>query len=310
MKFIPVPRFVGLPIRLFLATLLLLGLPAGFTIASAQTSISTAFSYQGSLMDEGIPANGTYDFSFALFDAVEDGDRIGSTLTVNGQSVVHGLFTTSLDFGAGVFGEDARWLEISVARDGEALTLLIPRREIEAAPQARFALEASVAQTASIADTAGDAATLNGLTAAEIARPQVSFKAYHTGIGVLYEPPLFEYATIVFDGVDHNDGNHYDSTTGKFTAPADGVYLFSVNIERLIDWYFFTCLMVNETVVGGSRELDESRVNSNTWVVKLNAGDVVTANQYSGKLYINNYLPSYLDGEAGRNTTFMGVQLY
>ena len=33
--------------------------------------------------------------------------------------------------------------------------------------------------------------------------------------------------TLVFNNVTHNQGSHYDSSTGKFTAPVTGLYYFS-----------------------------------------------------------------------------------
>src|ERR1044071_3836405 len=67
---------------------------------------STAFTYQGKLIDNGNPANAAYDMQFKLFDASVNGNQIGATLTFDGVgsnppsvSVSNGIFTVSLDFG-------------------------------------------------------------------------------------------------------------------------------------------------------------------------------------------------------------------
>lgn len=39
----------------------------------------------------------------------------------------------------------------------------------------------------------------------------------------------------MFDQVDLNIGRHYDSTTGKFTCPKDGVYFASMTMYTLLN---------------------------------------------------------------------------
>ena len=75
-----------------------------FTNTYGQT---TAFSYQGKLTDNGNLANGAYDMQFKLFDALVNGNQIGSTLIFDGVggnppsvSASNGSFTVSLDFGS------------------------------------------------------------------------------------------------------------------------------------------------------------------------------------------------------------------
>src|SRR5438067_3685687 len=80
----------------FFPLLLAILFSAGF--ASAQT---TSFTYQGRLTDGGIVANGNYDLQFTLWDNLSGGAQIGSTQTVNTVLVVNGVFTITLDFGAG-----------------------------------------------------------------------------------------------------------------------------------------------------------------------------------------------------------------
>src|SRR5688572_7073434 len=72
----------------------------------------TAFTYQGQLSSGGNPANGLYDFQFAVYDAVTAGTQQASILTLSDVGVTNGIFTTTLDFG-NVFAAGARrWLSI------------------------------------------------------------------------------------------------------------------------------------------------------------------------------------------------------
>jgi len=99
-------------------------------------SVGGAFTYQGQLTESGSPANGDYEFSFALYDDLAAGAQVGGTLTPV-LSVVDGLFTASLDFGD-VFDGAALYLEIGVRPDGSAdpFTTLTPRQALTAAPYA------------------------------------------------------------------------------------------------------------------------------------------------------------------------------
>jgi hypothetical protein len=99
----------------------------------AQT-FGTAFSYQGALREGGAPVNGTRNITFRLFDASSGGAQVGADVAIAGVVVADGLFVVSLDFGAGVFDGNARWLEIEV--EGSILT---PRQEITPVPYALFA---------------------------------------------------------------------------------------------------------------------------------------------------------------------------
>ena len=85
----------------------------------ADLAQGTAFSYQGWLLDNGNPTDGTYDLSFAVFDASSGGNQVGATLTSPGTLVNNGLFIATLDFGTGIFTGATRWLEIGVRPSGD-----------------------------------------------------------------------------------------------------------------------------------------------------------------------------------------------
>jgi len=103
---------------------------------------STAFTFQGQLKLNGVPADGSYDFVFRLYSAEALPAQVGSDFPINDWPVSNGLFTVQLDFGSGMFTGDARWLEVAV-RSGDsndAYTALSPRQPVTAAPYATYAL--------------------------------------------------------------------------------------------------------------------------------------------------------------------------
>ena len=127
---------------------------------------ASAFTYQGRLDQAGVPAQGLFDFRFALYDA--GNYQIGSTLTNAAVTVSNGLFTVSLDFGASAFNSDGRWLEIAVRTGANAFTTLSPRQALTAAPYAVQAASASQAFYAVQAGTASQALSLSAGLAATL----------------------------------------------------------------------------------------------------------------------------------------------
>lgn len=113
------------------------------TLALAQP---TAFSYQGKLTDGGVPATGSYDLQFRLFDTstVGTGIQQGTAVVMSAVAVDSGIFTVALDFGANVFDGSPRYLEIGVRPGGSPATysLLAPRHPITSSPYAVQTLNA------------------------------------------------------------------------------------------------------------------------------------------------------------------------
>ncbi|MFO0832445.1 MAG: tail fiber domain-containing protein [Phycisphaerales bacterium] len=138
-----------------------LGCVAG--AARAQTDLGTAyaFTYQGSVMDSGGPANGVYDLRFALFNEPSGGDGVGPVLCFDEVVVSDGHVTRALDFGD-IYAGQVLWLEMSVRAGGApgdcaggAYTTMTPRQQLTVAPFAGQAISAL---------TAGSAGSLGGLT--------------------------------------------------------------------------------------------------------------------------------------------------
>jgi hypothetical protein len=104
----------------------------------------TAFNYQGRLNDGGSPATGTYDFRFAVYDAVTNGNAVSVSVTNPAVGVTNGLFSVTLDFGAGVFTGPNVWLDLAVrAVTVTNFTPLFPRQPVLPVPYAIFATGAS-----------------------------------------------------------------------------------------------------------------------------------------------------------------------
>jgi len=158
----PVPLPFDFLRPVVLATLLAL-LPIVTGPARAGTPQGTAFTYQGTLVQNGTPVDGNVDMVFRLFDAATGGNAIGPTLTYsagNGQAVVvaDGVFKLDLDFGSGAFNvpvSERRWLQIAV--NGSTLT---PRVAVQNAP---YALQARTAELAyAVANASVGAAQIDG----------------------------------------------------------------------------------------------------------------------------------------------------
>jgi len=110
--------------------------------------LGTAFTYQGHLNDNGSPANGLYDFRCQLYDAVEFGALVSTTVTNSAVPVSNGLFVVNLDFGSAVFSGQERWLQ-NIVRTNNALnfTTLLPRQRVAPAPHAIYATKAGDLQS-------------------------------------------------------------------------------------------------------------------------------------------------------------------
>jgi hypothetical protein len=101
----------------------------------AQTPVGSAFTYQGSLAQNGTPVTGNYEIEFKLFDSEIGGTQSGPTLTRPSVAVTTGVFSESLDFGAAPLWGPARWVELSVRLAGTTDPYVVfPRQRVNAAP--------------------------------------------------------------------------------------------------------------------------------------------------------------------------------
>ena len=107
--------------------------------------------------------------------------------------------------------------------------------------------------------------------------------AYESGIVAFYarmssiEPNPSAHHTLIFDNVHTNVGSGYNGVTGIFTAPQEGIYVFTWVI-RMVTAEHSTELMHNNDVLGATflraKNGDDGSV-SGTVVTHLTKGDVV-----------------------------------
>ncbi|XP_065928375.1 EMILIN-1-A isoform X3 [Magallana gigas] len=111
-------------------------------------------------------------------------------------------------------------------------------------------------------------------------------------------------ATLVFPVVITNVGNGYNPSTGVFTAPTAGEYVFFVNVQSYNNKDIYVDVVLNgvtkvRTMAYGSGSSDYYDAGPNLVVLTLQKGDRVWIKRYSGQGY-------YIDGPI---TTFSGFLL-
>ena len=145
----------------------LLWLLAALTPQLSIRAQSTAFTYQGQLNDTGASATGSYDISFAAYDAATSGNLVSAMVTNSAIMVSNGAFTTTVDFGSGIFAGSDLWLEIAVSTNGAGtFSLLAPRQRLAPVPYAIYSSTAGTAATAStVTSGAVSASQLNTIGA-------------------------------------------------------------------------------------------------------------------------------------------------
>ena len=115
------------------------------TASVAPVPLGNAINYQGQLKRDGIPLNDSVDLRFTLWDAASGGTADPDVLLRLNVPVVNGLFSTTLDFGAGTFVGSSHWLAIEVRHPvgSGAFTPMGARQPINAVPYALYSLNSA-----------------------------------------------------------------------------------------------------------------------------------------------------------------------
>jgi hypothetical protein len=145
-----------------------------FSLPAVAMAQGTAFSYQGRLVENGVPANGGHDFIFTVFDSAAGAAQIGPAVPLNNTPVANGQFNVVLDFGVNVFTGAPRWLEISVRPAGVGqFTKMGARVSLLPTPYATYAATSGA--------VAGGGVTANQLNTAGVAPKAGQFLSYSGG---------------------------------------------------------------------------------------------------------------------------------
>lgn len=93
-------------------------------------------------------------------------------------------------------------------------------------------------------------------------------------------------ARVVFEIVDLNEGQGYNASTGIFTAPSGGIYVFDWTVLAWQGQHAYTSLVVNDQYKSWNHCHDvSSKIHlpcSKMTIVKLKQGDKAWIGVYSG----------------------------
>jgi hypothetical protein len=314
------------PLKLFIALALIGMLPVPLLRAQS----TTAFTYQGRLLNSGQPANGYFDLQFTLFGDAGGGVPVANVIAKPPIAVSNGLFVTTLDFGAAGFPGNKRWLEIAVRPTGNtgSYVTLSPRQRITATPYALLAT--TIADGAVTAEKLSASGGVDG----QVLKLAAGNLAWETGTGAgvsavtagtgLTGGVITNTGTIAIDtsvvprlGAANsfsNPGNNFVGTfagngSGLTNMPGTALVDSSVNSNKL-DAATRALLGTG----GGSGNFNPSLSNSyngrftgnGSGLTNLNAGNVTSGLLNDARLSTNVALRTAAQTFSGSNT-FSGV---
>jgi hypothetical protein len=204
-------------------------LVAALAVISGQVhaaNLGSAFTYQGFLeKPAGTPMTDACTFEFKLCDDAEAACAPGTISDHSGIAVTDGVFTVAdVDFGAGAFTGEARWMEVYVQCTGDGGPVaLSPRVELTPAPYSIRAGEGVGGPNALNVTPSGDV----GIgTTTPAARLDVNGAARTTTLEITGGSPLQQPLA----GWGDNSYGQINVPSGTFTAVAAG-YLHSLAIR-------------------------------------------------------------------------------
>ena len=236
-------------------------LASGFlTTATSLLAQGTAFTYQGRLLSNGSPANGSYELAFTLYATNANGVPVAGPVTNAAVAVTNGLFTALVDFGSGVFTGTSNWLELAVGTNGaNSFNPLAPRQQLTPTPYALYATKAASAATATTATTAtnltgtlpqaqlpasvvtngASGVTLTGTfsgtgTGLTVTTPTSANFAFAYDTTTQYFNGLNSFANITFNSNGLLSGWAHSAGTGTFTCEQTGIYLVEYHVQPAV----------------------------------------------------------------------------
>ena len=180
---------------------------------------STEFTYQGRLLSGDVPASGSYDFEFALFDADTGGNQLGSTFSLSAVNVNNGVFSVRIDFG-NQFPGASRFLEIHVKEAGSAtFAVLSPRQAISSAPYSIKSLNATNADSATNATNANTAVNATQLGGVGASQYVLTTDARLTN----QRPPTANSINYIWNGTTQQAGSSFNITGNGLIGGSVGI---------------------------------------------------------------------------------------
>jgi hypothetical protein len=262
--------------------------------ALAQT---TAFTYQGKLIDAGNPPNGNYDMQFKLFDTstVGTGVQQGPTITNPSVSVAVGIFSVQLDFGAGAFSGPPRYLEIGVRPMGspDPYTLLSPRQAMTSTPYSVRSLNSAVADVLSSACVGCVSSLQVGSVSGSAVTGEIPVASVPAGSGNYVQNTTLEQAPASFNIRGSGTVN------GAFSAS-------TANITNTASANIFNA--TTQFNIGGSRAFIGSNISHNVFA-GLSSGTSSGGNNNSffghgaGEVNVSGASNSFFGYSAGNSNT-------
>ncbi len=276
----------SLAVTLLLLSVIFVQTFAGDEVSESMSPLAappfgSLFSYQGFLTVKGQPADGFYDFRFRLYDALNLGTQIGSTVDLDDVPLSEGIFTVDIDVGGPAFDGNPRWLDIAV-RDGAstgAYTNLTPRQLLTPAPYAHFAWGSAWAGLTGI--PVGFADNVDNNT------------TYSAGNGLSLVGTEFRLDESYADGLYWSLSGNSGTTSGThFIGTTDYVdFEIRANNNRVL--YFESKVSSSPNIIGGSH------VN---WVSPSLAGATIFGGEVGWPNRVTDYFGTVsggMDNQAG-----------
>lgn len=286
----------------------------------------SSITYQGSLTESGVAANGAADLRFRVYSASVGGLQLGSTIERAAVPVADGLFSVELNLGSITIDGSGLWLEIDAAfPSGGVYSTLAPRQKITAAPHALFA-----ATTGPHTHTASDlpanlpttdgANTWNGTNTWAGAATYTSRPAFNGGTSGSDSPftvdSTFNVTNLNADLLDGNDSaafarllasNAFGGTANTFSG--------SVGIGLTTPWVRLHVSGGTDAAVGSGGYLMTGPINGNNIVMDDNE-IMARANGAVAPLYLQAeggdliFGDETVGGFVGINTTSPAADLH